>query len=161
MAVETETKTKLPEMKDAKGRTITAKQLFEDLLSIQCTQAEILAVFHVSRNTLRKWVREEYEGRTYETVSEEFLASGRASIRRSLFRHAIKNPGAAIFLAKNYLGMSDDPHPVDSGEERREFAQAMKAAVKALEESDISTIADIPDTVTMEGADGDKESLAE
>ena len=164
-----EAKTQLPSLKDAKGRTITPKQLFEDLLSIQCTQAEVLSVFHVSRNTLRKWVRENYDGRSYDSVSEEFLAAGRTSIRRALFRHAIKNPGAAIFLAKNYLGMSDDPHPLDTGEERREFAMAMKAAVKVLEETDITAIADVPNTATETeetkgkeiSSDGNKESLAE
>lgn len=130
---------------------------FEALLKIQCTCQEVCAVFHVSRQTLRKWVKETYDC-TYEEIAEEYSAYGRMSLRRSLMNQADRNPAVAIFMAKNYLGMSDDPKPVDTGEARREFTAAIKAATKALEGCDLSRIADIPEPEG--GSDGEDSSEA-
>ena len=129
------------------------REELEALLKIQCTCQEVCAVFHVARQTLRKWVKETY-GCSYEEISQEYSAYGRMSLRRSLMALADRNPAVAIFLAKNYLGMSDDPKPVDTGDARREFTAAIKAATKALEGSDLSRIADIPDPEEEEEEDG-------
>ena len=131
------------------------KDTVEKLLNIQCTAEEICSVIGVTRPTLRKWARETY-GESYEDVAARFHAFGRASLRRYGYKHAQRNAAAWIFIAKNYLGMTDDPQPIDTGEARREFTAAIKAATKALEESDLSKIADIP-TMDEGGEDAEKE----
>ena len=132
------------------------REVFETMLEYQAPMSEVLARFEVSRNTIRSWVRENYEGRTYEEVAESLQSKGLLSLRSALFSQARRNAAVAIFLAKNLLGMSDDPHPVDTGEERKEFASAIKAATKALSCMDIASIADVPpsDDDHGEGNDG-------
>ena len=67
----------------------------------------------------------------------------------------LKNPAAAIFLAKNHLGMSDNPQPVDTGEKRREFESAIKIGAKALAGMDLSGVMDVPPRkhITQEAED--------
>lgn len=130
------------------------QEIFENLLKIQCTADEICSVVGVTKPTLKSWVREKYNA-GYEDVAQKFHASGRVSLRRYGYKHAAKNPAVWIFMAKNYLGMADDPQPVDTGEARAEFTAAIKAATKALSESELSRIADIP--VLDGGADAESQ----
>lgn len=108
------------------------RKTFEGLLTIQCTREECCLVLGVSKNTLQKWIKENYDGLTFDKVSEQFRAFGKSSLRKNLFKLSEHNAAVAIFLAKNYLGMSDDPHPVSSGEEKKELEGAIKEGLKAL-----------------------------
>lgn len=117
---------------------------FEEKLRSQSTLFEIAGYFNVSKSTIQRWCKETY-GRSFEDVSLTVRQAGLASLRSAMFSAALKSPALMIFLAKNYLGMSDDPQPADSGEARKEFTAAIKAATKALSESDLSRIADIPE----------------
>jgi len=76
----------------------------EKLCVLQCTDAEIAGFFGVSTRTLE---RRRQVGR-FREVMERGKAKGRISVRRNLFRLAAgDNAAAAIFLAKNYLGLKD------------------------------------------------------
>lgn len=111
------------------------KKTFEGLLTIQCTREECCLVLGVAKNTLQKWVKENYDGLTFEKVSEQFRAFGKSSLRKNLFRLSEHNAAVAIFLAKNYLGMSDDPQPFSFGDGRRELDSAIREGLKALKEN--------------------------
>ena len=133
------------------------KKMFENLLKIQCTEKELLAVFSTNRHTLQRWVKETYEGMSFADVSKNFREAGKASLRRTLFQLAERKEGVAIFLAKNYLGMSDVPVPQDTGEERKEFENAIKTASRALASADISKLAQVPQQDNDHEQNQDKE----
>ena len=81
---------------------------FEKLCALQCTLEEVCGWFGVQDDTLNKWCKENYEGRTFSEVFAEKRVNGKISLRRNMMQLASKNATMAIFLAKNWLGMSDN-----------------------------------------------------
>lgn len=81
---------------------------FESLCEIQCTKEEVCQFFHISDSTLERWCKRTYN-KTFEAVFGEKRGNGLISLRRSGFRLAEKNAAVWIFMAKNYLGMKDQP----------------------------------------------------
>ena len=84
----------------------------EKLYSMQCTDEEVAAFLGISSRTLarRKQVKKHAE------VIDRAKAKGKVSVRRALFRLAANgNIAAAIFLAKNLLGMRDVVNNEHSG----------------------------------------------
>jgi hypothetical protein len=79
---------------------------FEQLCFLQCTVLEMCEWFHVSDKTLFRRVREHYS-ETFSVVFDKKRVGGKISLRRNLFKQSEKNPAVAIFLAKNWLAMSD------------------------------------------------------
>lgn len=120
------------------------KGVFERLLTRFNTLTTVAYYFGVSKSSLRRWVKSTY-GATFEEMELAGQARGRADLLDIAWDSARLNPAVLIFLLKNFCGLSDDPKPVDTGDERREFNAAIKAAAKALSESDLSRIADIPE----------------
>ena len=89
-------------------KTWTARDFeqFEALCKIQCSKADICAVMDVSEKTLDRLVREKYK-QTFEEMQSHFRAYGKASLLRSQFKLAERNPSMAIWLGKQYLGQVD------------------------------------------------------
>lgn len=83
------------------------KTEFEKLCFLQCTRNEFCAWFDVSDETLNKWCKENYDGRTFLAVFQEKRENGLISLRRTQFQLAEKSPAMAIFLGKNLLGQTD------------------------------------------------------
>ena len=80
---------------------------FEKLCGIQCTLEEICAVLDVSSKTLEKWCKQTY-GDTFSQVYKAKRGVGKVSLRRTMWETAQDgNTTLQIFLAKNFLGMSD------------------------------------------------------
>lgn len=84
------------------------KDKFERLCEIMCTKIEIAHIFDCSEDTIERWCKKTYEGKTFSEVHEQHRNLGLVSIRRSQMELAKKNPAMAIFLGKNYLGQSDN-----------------------------------------------------
>lgn len=87
---------------------IVAKQ-FEGLCAIHCTLHEVAAALRCSTRTIERWSRM-YYGQTFGEISAVFQGHGKVSVRRRLFNEASNQNGdlrAAIFWAKNHLGMAD------------------------------------------------------
>ena len=80
---------------------------FEKLCAMLCTQQEICGFFGVTDKTLTGWVKREY-GEPYSEVYKKLSADGIITTRRNLMRLSERNASAAIFLAKNLLGYTDD-----------------------------------------------------
>ena len=83
------------------------KNEFEKLCFLQCTEREFCSWFDVSDETLNKWCKENYDGRTFLDVFKEKRENGLISLRRTQFQLAEKSPAMAIFLGKNLLGQTD------------------------------------------------------
>lgn len=82
------------------------KEIFEELCAIQCTKDEIASVFRCSDSTISRFCMREYE-ENFEEVYKKLSEDGRTSLRRTLFNMAKTKPVIAIWLSKQYLGMSD------------------------------------------------------
>ena len=83
------------------------KTEFEKLCFLQCTRKEFCAWFDVNEDTLNRWCKENYDGRTFSAVFKEKRENGLISLRRTQFQLAEKSPAMAIFLGKNLLGQTD------------------------------------------------------
>ena len=69
---------------------------------------------------------------SYTTVFEAYRQKGLTHLRQSMYDSAMKgNTTMLIFLAKNWLGMADNPVPAPDNSEAEAFASAMNASVKA------------------------------
>ena len=84
-----------------------SQSTFESLCAIQCTKEEICAVLNVSYNTLLRWCKQTYN-KDFGTIFEEKRQNGKASLRRSQWKLAEKNPTMSIWLGKQYLKQRDN-----------------------------------------------------
>ncbi len=92
---------------------IDYKQL-EGFCLIQCSLVEIAAFFNCSEDTIERRVKEHY-GISFAEFFAKKRIGGLISLRRNLFKLSEKQPAVAIFLAKNWLGMSDKQEIQHSG----------------------------------------------
>lgn len=102
------------------------QQEFEDLCYLHCTLEEIAGFFRVDRDTVSAWCKRTY-GEGFSAVFEKYSQGGKISLRRALLRQAERNPIAAIFLAKNLLGMTDkfDNNITTNIDENKKLAQEL------------------------------------
>lgn len=72
---------------------------------IQCSHDEVAAALLVGRTTWFEFKKKHPEiNEAFEMARE---GAGKAGLRRKLWKMADKHAGVVIFLAKNYLGMTD------------------------------------------------------
>ena len=83
------------------------KNVFENLMKIQCTKEEICAVLDISEKTLNSWCNRTY-GENFSLVFKKKREYGKSSLRRKQWNLAEKNPTMAIWLGKQYLGQRDN-----------------------------------------------------
>lgn len=84
----------------------------EAMCQIQCTQAEICAIVGVSDETINARCKKDH-GITFLEYFRQKREGGRASLRRTGWKLAQTTPSVWIFMAKNWLGMSDNPAQSD------------------------------------------------
>lgn len=93
-------------VKNPKGAGRKKIQLDESMLlklaELHCNWKEIAYVMDVSVDTLK---------RNYADIIDKGYALGKIKLRRAMMRNACENDNAVIqiFLAKNLLGMENDP----------------------------------------------------
>ena len=61
----------------------------------------------VSEDTLEKWCKNTY-GQNFTVIFAEKRQNGKASLRRSQWKLAEKNPTMSIWLGKQYLNQKDN-----------------------------------------------------
>lgn len=106
------------------------QEVFEGLCGLQCTLKEVCEFFHVSKPTLERWCKETY-GETFFTVFGKKRGQGIISLRRNMFKLSESSAAICIFMAKNWLGMKDNP--VEGGSETPEnTAKAMRNAAREM-----------------------------
>lgn len=82
------------------------QEQFESLCELQCTQREMASFFRVSEDTIERWCKRTYD-KKFCDVYEDYAGSGKIRLRRMMMQQAETTPSVAIFLAKNWLGMTD------------------------------------------------------
>ncbi len=87
---------------------------FENLCFLQCSLVEIAAWFRCSEGLIETRVKEHY-GEGFQECFAKKRVGGLMSVRRNLFKLSEYNVAAAIFLAKNLLGMTDNWHMEHTG----------------------------------------------
>ena len=80
-------------------------KILQKLCELQCTDEELAAFFDVCINT----VYDRKKDPEFLEVYKKGKALGKLSLRRTLWLHAQRHAGTAIFLSKNLLG-SDYHH---------------------------------------------------
>jgi len=88
---------------------------FEGLCRLQCTKLEVCEFFGITDKTLERWCKETYDGAGFSEVFELKRTHGKIALRRNMMQMAQTTPSVAIFLAKNWLGMSDKQEVDHSG----------------------------------------------
>lgn len=102
--------------------------LFEELCKLGFPTTSICDALLVSSKTLQTWTKRTY-GKTYEEVKSWFQANGvKRMVMQNLIQLSSRKSAAAIFLAKNYLGLQDSPAPADSGDRTQNLASAIAKA---------------------------------
>ena len=84
------------------------QKAFEGLCGIQCTRAECCQFFGVSDKLLDRWCKATYT-MTFAAIFKIKRGTGIISLRRTGFKLAKTNGSVYIFMAKNYLGLKDQP----------------------------------------------------
>jgi hypothetical protein len=129
------------------------KTTFEKAATMYSTGLEIASLMNCSVPTLRKWCKMTY-GMTTEDTLSYFRGKGNIKLRNILWTHAKRSPATAIFLAKNYLGMADEPVAVDTGERQSELVSAMNKATKTISKlPDANLYENIPDATFEENSE--------
>ena len=80
---------------------------FEKLCTLQCTEEEIAGWFGCSVDTIENWCKRTYD-ETFSETYKKYSAGGKLTLRRNMLRLSEKSAVMAIFLAKNWLGMTDN-----------------------------------------------------
>lgn len=83
--------------------TQDAQKLIENLGRIMCTEEEIAQCLNCSPETLMNGNNREL----FKEALKKGQSQGKMSLRRNLYKLSETKPAVAIFLAKNYLGMTD------------------------------------------------------
>lgn len=86
---------------------------FTNLCRLQCTLREVANFFGCSDDTINRWCKETFDGRTFSEVFAEKRMDGIVSVRRAQFDMAHKIPSMSIWWGKQYLGQRDPDKPVD------------------------------------------------
>ena len=86
----------------------------EKLCHLQCSEQEIADWFHCSVDTIERRLLQE-KGCTFAEFFTKHRIQGKIALRRNLFKLSEKDSRAAIFLAKNWLGMADRQEVTGAG----------------------------------------------
>jgi len=93
-------------------------EMVEKLCAIHCTKAEIADVLEVSEDTIDRRCREEHDC-TFAVYYKKHISNGKVSLRRQQFKTAMKgNPTLLVWLGKQMLGQTDQPHEGDTDLEK-------------------------------------------
>ena len=99
-----------PAKKMGRPRIQIDQNIFEGLCKIKCTQLEICSVLGCSEDTINRWAKRTYNGKTFAEIHEYFSANAKASIRRKQYEVAMQgNVQMLKWLGTNWLGQSDKP----------------------------------------------------
>ena len=94
-------------MRTGRPRAVINYKLLDKYLQAQCSGAAIAGLMGIHPDTLYKAVETKFN-MTFSAYSQQKKAEGCEVLRKSMFDQALKgNVPMAIFLAKNYLQMTD------------------------------------------------------
>ena len=126
------------------------KTQLESILRLGFTQQQVCDFFGTSKSTLLRFVKENYNGRTFEQIKAEYTAQTQSMIMLNLLNLSKKNANVAIFLAKSVCGLNENYSAPVNDDAENAFAGALKKASRNI--SNAKSLVSIPgDTDYGEG----------
>jgi hypothetical protein len=121
--------------KDNEGYPVIDKASLESLLRLQCTRQEVISFYGSSKTALIRWIKKNYDGKTFEELQQQFALQGQVSLRRKAFQMAEKQPSVMIFLLKSVCHLSEEPAAQQDPSAEKNvsaFNDAIKTAARAI-----------------------------
>ena len=119
------------------------KTQLESILRLGFTQRPVCDFFGTSKSTLLRFVKENYNGRTFEQLKAEYTAQTQSMIMLNLLNLSKKNANVAIFLAKSVCGLNENYSAPVNDDAENAFAGALKKASRNI--SNAKNLVSIPD----------------
>lgn len=119
------------------------KTQLESILRLGFTQQQVCDFFGTSKSTLLRFVKENYNGRTFEQIKAEYTAQTQSMIMLNLLNLSKKNANVAIFLAKSVCGLNENYSAPVNDDAENAFAGALKKASRNI--SNAKSLVSIPD----------------
>ena len=119
------------------------KTQLESILRLGFTQQQVCDFFGTSKSTLLRFVKENYNGRTFEQIKAEYTAQTQSMIMLNLLNLSKKNANVAIFLAKSVCGQNENYSAPVNDDAENAFAGALKKASRNI--SNAKDLVSIPD----------------
>ena len=119
------------------------KTQLESILRLGFTQRQVCDFFGTSKSSLLRFVKENYNGRTFEQIKAEYTAQTQAMIMLNLLNLSKKNANVAIFLAKSVCGLNENYSAPVNDDAENAFAGALKKASRNI--SNAKNLVSIPD----------------
>ena len=119
------------------------KTQLESILRLGFTQQQVCDFFGTSKSTLLRFVKENYNGRTFEQIKAEYTAQTQTMIMLNLLNLSKKNANVAIFLAKSVCGLNENYSAPVNDDAENAFAGALKKASRNI--SNAKNLVSIPD----------------
>lgn len=119
------------------------KTQLESILRLGFTQQQVCDFFGTSKSTLLRFVKENYNGRTFEQLKAEYTAQTQSMIMLNLLNLSKKNANVAIFLAKSVCGLNENYSAPVNDDAENAFAGALKKASRNI--SNAKNLVSIPD----------------
>lgn len=119
------------------------KTQLENLLRLGLSCQQICDFFVISRYTLTRFVKANYNGMTFEQLKAEHGVQAQASIIANLMALSKRNASAAIFLAKSVCGLNENYSAPANEDAENAFAGALKKASRSI--SQAKDLVSIPD----------------
>ena len=119
------------------------KTQLESILRLGFTQEQVCDFFGTSKSTLLRFVKENYNGRTFEQIKAEYTAQTQSMIMLNLLNLSKKNANVAIFLAKSVCGLNENYSAPVNDDAENAFAGALKKASRNI--SNAKNLVSIPD----------------
>lgn len=128
---------------DADNMIKINKTQLENLLRLGLSCQQICDFFVISRYTLTRFVKANYNGMTFEQLKAEHGVQAQASIIANLMALSKRNASAAIFLAKSVCGLNENYSAPANEDAENAFAGALKKASRSI--SQAKDLVSIPD----------------
>ena len=125
------------------------KTQLESILRLGFTQQQVCDFFGTSKSTLLRFVKENYNGRTFEQLKAEYTAQTQSMIMLNLLNLSKKNANVAIFLAKSVCGLNENYSAPVNDDAENAFAGALKKASRNI--SNAKNLVSIPDDTDYGG----------
>ena len=119
------------------------KTQLESILRLGFTQRQVCDFFGTSKSTLLRFVKENYNGRTFEQIKAEYTAQTQSMIMLNLLNLSKKNANVAIFLAKSVCGLNENYSAPVNDDAENALAGALKTASRNI--SNAKNLVSIPD----------------
>ena len=119
------------------------KTQLESILRLGFTQRQVCDFFGTSKSSLLRFVKENYNGRTFEQIKAEYTAQTQSMIMLNLLNLSKKNANVAIFLAKSVCGLNENYSAPVNDDAENAFAGALQKASRNI--SNAKDLVSIPD----------------